>query len=204
MRRSLVPAFDLLPAAHARRQAWSRRRYRAWAVPLGLGLAASLLMLAQVQSQLQSMRDAQALLQAELDRLKARQREWAAQLQAQQAQQALGQAHRQQSERWFGASDALRAVARPLGPPARARLLELRLDDQGLLLIGQIGPAQLQPWLDSLKSRSPALGTAWLMEIGQPSSTTTSTTFREEESDEVSRFVVRFAQTPAHATGDGP
>jgi hypothetical protein len=200
MRRSLVPAFDLLPAAHARRQAWSRRRYRNLAVPLGLGLAASLLVLAQVQSHLQSMRDVQAVAQAELDRLKARQRELAAQLQAQQAQQALGQAHRQQGERWLVASDALRAVAHPLGPPARARLLELRLDDQGLLLIGLIGPAQLQPWLDSLKSRTPALGTAWLMEIGQPS----PTVLREEEPDELSRFVVRFAQTPSQATGVGP
>ena len=200
MRRSLVPAFDLLPASHARRQAWSRRRYRTLAVPLGLGLAASLLMLAQVQSHLQSMRDAQASAQAELDRLKARQRELAAQLQAQQAQQALGQAHRQQSERWLGADAALRAVARPLGPPTRARLLELRLDDQGLLLIGQISAVQLQPWLDSLKSRSPALGTAWLMEIGQSS----PTPLREEEPDELSRFVVRFAQTPGQATGRGP
>jgi len=200
MRRSLVPAFDLLPEAHARRSVWNRRRYRALAAPLGVGLAASLLILAQVQSHLQSSRDAQASVQAELDRLKARQRELTAQLQVQQNQQALAQGQQQQIERWFNAGDALRAVARPLGPPARARLLELRLDEQGLLLVGQIGPAQLQPWLDGLQSRSPALGTPWLLEIGSPPATAS----REDDAGELSRFVVRFSQTPSRAAQDSP
>lgn len=200
MRRSLVPAFDLLPATHARRMVWNRRRYRALTAPLGIGLALSLLILAQVQSHLQSSRDAQASVQAELDRLKARQRELTAQLQMQQNQQALEQGRQQQTDRWIDAGDALRAVARPLGPPARARLLELRLDEQGLLLVGQIGPAQLQPWLDGLQSRSPALGTAWLLEVGPPP----STTWREDEAGELSRFVVRFSQTPARAAQNSP
>ena len=69
-------------------------------------------------------------------------------------------------------------------------MLELRLDDQGMVLSGQIGPAQLQPWLDALSSRMPALGPAWLMEIGP----LTPPTHREDEPDELSRFVVRFAQ----------
>lgn len=190
MRRSAVPAFDLLPAAHARRRVWSRRRYRALAAPLGLGLAASLLILAQVQSHLQAMRDAQASAQAELDRMKARQRELAAQWQAHQAQQKLAQANQQHAALWQGAGQALRAVARPLGPPAQAQLLELRLDDQGMLLSGQIGPAQMQSWLDALSSRMPALGPAWLMEIGPVAPSNP----REAEPDELSRFVVRFAQ----------
>lgn len=200
MRRSTVPAFDLLPAAHARRRVWSRRRYRALATPLGVGLAASLLILAQVQRQLDAARDAQASAQAEVDRLKARQRQLAAQWQAQQARQALEQSHQQQVERWSHAGDALRAVARPLGPPAGARLLEMRLDDQGLLLTGQIGPAQLQAWLDGLTSRSPIWGQAWLMEVGlAPSSTSGG-----EDADALLRFVVRLPQTPVGLPKDKP
>jgi FtsZ-binding cell division protein ZapB len=186
----VVPAFDLLPPAHARRQAWGRRRYRALALPLGIGLMAGLMILAQIQSHLDTARESEALAQAEVGRLKSHQRQLQAQWQAQQAWQAIAQAHRQQVERWSHAGVALRAVSRPLGPPARARLLELRLDDQGLLLTGQIGPAQLQPWLDGLRAGAPALGVAWLMEIG-PSPSASSA---DDEADALSRFVVRFPQ----------
>lgn len=189
----MVPAFDLLPPAHARPQVWSRRRYRALALPLGIGLTAGLMILAQIQSHLDTAREGQALAQAEVERLKARQRQLQAQWQAQQARQAIDQAHQQQVERWSQAGVALRAVSRPLGPPARARLLELRLDDQGLLLTGQIGPDRLQPWLDGLRSGAPALGAAWLMEIGPPPSAISGV----DETDALSRFVVRFSQSPA-------
>ena len=195
MMRRAVPAFDLLPAAIRSRP---RSRRAPWPVLLpafGAGLACGLLMLAEGQRCLQDEREALKLLQAELERLQARQRERAPQLQAQQVLRDQQQHHAHQRLGWQHAGEVLHRLAQISPRAARFQLLELKLDDQGLLLTGQVTASEFQNWQRALQL---PWGTAQLLELS-PSPVAAEV----HDSHEMSRFVLRLA-APAGVAGARP
>lgn len=195
MRRA-VPAFDLLPASMR-----ARRRFRpaSWRLPLlafAAGLLGGFLILAEGQRRTQDELQAMVPLQAELERLQARQRELAPQLRAQQDLNEQQQAHAQQRSRWQDAAELLLRLARKPARSARFQLLELKLDEQGLLLTGQIAAGEFQSWMSALQL---PWGSAQLLELS-PSSAVGDV---QDGLPETSRFVLRFA-SPAGVIGARP
>ena len=184
--RGAVPAFDLLPASMRAR---SRSRPAPWRLPLlafGAGLLGGLLILAEGQRRTQDELQAMVPLQAELERLQARQRELAPQLRALQDLNEQQQAHAQQRSRWQDAAELLLRLARKPAPSVRFQLLELKLDEQGLLLTGQIPAGEFQSWMSALQL---PWGSAQLLELS-PSSAVGDV---QDGQPEMSRFVLRFA-----------
>ena len=194
MMRSAVPAFDLLPSSVRRRRRSGPARWRPMLLALGAGLACGFLMLAEGQRRLQQERESLAPLQSELEGLQARQRELASKLQVQQALHAQQQGHAQQRSRWQGASYLLQRLAQVPARSARLQLLELRLDEQGLLLTGQIASAEFQAWMAGLQL---PWGPARLLELSPPSASSEV----PEGQPEMSRFVLRFVPSSGSSGG---
>ncbi len=194
MMRFAVPAFDLLPASMPKRRRSGLAPWRPMLVALGAGWACGLFILAEGQRRLEDERESLVPLQSEWDGLQARQRELASKLQAQQALEAQQQGHAQQHARWQGASHLLQRLAQAPGPSARLQLLELRLDEQGLILSGQIASGEFQAWMAGLQLPG---GPARLLELSPP----TAAGEMPEGQPEMSRFVLRFAPLSAPSGG---
>ena len=194
MMRSAVPAFDLRPASMRTRRRSGPAPWRPMLVALGAGLACGLLILAEGQRRLQQERESLVPLKSELEGLQARQRELALKLQAQEALEAQQQGHALQRSRWQGASHLLQRLAQAPGRSARLQLLELRLDEQGLLLIGQIASGEFQAWMAGLQLPG---GPARLLELSPPSAPGEM----PEGQPEMSRFVLRFAPSSVSSGG---
>lgn len=184
MTRAAVPVFDLLPAVTGLRRRPRRTALRPTLLAVGTAMAAGLLIMAEGQRRLQDERDALVPMQAELERLQARQSELTPQVQAQQNQHAQRQAYLEQRARWQLASQVLQRLGQAPGRSARLQLLELRLDEQGLLLTGQMLPTELQPWMAGLKL---PLGPGRLLELSAPALVGDTSDGRSE----LSRFVIR-------------
>lgn len=196
MMHGAVPAFDLLPASM---RAPRRSRRAPWPILLpafAAGLACGLLMLAEGQRRLQDEREALMPLQAQLERVQARQRELAPELQAQQALREQQQGHAQQRSRWQEAGELLQRLAQTSARAARFRLVELKLDEKGLLLTGQIASGDFQNWQRALQL---PWGPARLIELSPSSGV------GEEKQDRAQtlRFVLRFA-APAGESKERP
>lgn len=194
MMRSAVPAFDLRPASMRTRRRSGPAPWRPMLVALGAGLACGLLILAEGQRRLQQERESLVPLKSELEGLQARQRELALKLQAQEALEAQQQGHALQRSRWQGASHLLQRLAQAPGRSARLQLLELRLDEQGLLLTGQIASGEFQAWMAGLQLPG---GPARLLELSPPSAPGEM----PEGQPEMSRFVLRFAPSSVSSGG---
>jgi Tfp pilus assembly protein PilN len=194
MMRFAVPAFDLLPASVRRRRRSGPAAWRPMLVALGAGWACGLLILAEGQRRLEDDRESLVPLKSELEGLQARQRELAPKLQAQQALEAQQQVHALQRSRWQGASHLLQRLAQAPGPSARLQLTELRLDEQGLLLTGQIASSEFQAWMAGLQLPG---GPAQLLELSPPSAPGEI----PDGQPEMSRFVLRFSPSSAPSGG---
>jgi hypothetical protein len=167
MMGAVVPAFDLLPATVRRRFGW--RRHRATlALAFLCGAAIAWLALTDRRAQLEQAARELSRQQAELERLQAERVALEQLLRVRQSEQAQRLLHEQQQAQWGLAAQTLRAVAQPLGSVPGSQLLELRLDEQGLQLVGQIEPQRMQAWLEAVRQRSHIWNEPELIEIAPP------------------------------------
>lgn len=215
--RAAVPSFDLLPAGPGKRRFEWRRRLPVLGLALCAGLTASLLSLNETRDQAERMHTENFRAQLDLERMQAQHRDLELQLQAKQQREARWQQHLLQQGRWLAAHQTLVALAHPLGPVAGSQLLELRLDEQNLHLVGQIGPQQMHGWLRKLGDRAHALGPLQIVEIG-PGSVAKSGPLSDSRTDSrtdlpyptpggggpVLRFVVRTERGLDGAAGSSP
>lgn len=196
MRGTAVPDFDLLPPAVRRRFGWRRRR-ASLALAFLCGAAIAWLGLTDLRQQLERSALEIARTQSELEPLRAERVALEQVLEARQREQAQRLLHEQQQARWGQAAQTLRAVAQPLGPVPGSQLLELRLDEQGLQLVGQIAPQRMQAWLEGVRQRSPSWGEPELIEIAPP----VRSALTAVEPPDLLRFVARFAPAEDSAVG---
>jgi hypothetical protein len=189
MTSARVPAFDLLPATLRRRFGWRRHRATLALAFLG-GVAIAWFPLADRREQLERAALELARQQGELERLQAERVKLEQVLQASQREQAQRLLHEQQQAQWGLAAQTLRAVAQPLGSVPGSQLLELRLDEQGLQLVGQIEPQRMQAWLEAVRQRSRAWDPPELIEIAPPG----RSALAAGEPPDLLRFVARFGR----------
>lgn len=199
MMGAAVPAFDLLPATVRRRFGW--RRHRATlALAFLCGAAIAWLALTDRRAQLEQAALELSRQQAELERLQAERVALEQLLRVRQSEQAQRLLHEQQQAQWGQAAQTLRAVAHPLGSVPGSGLLELRLDGQGLQLVGQIAPQRMQAWLESVRQRSHIWNEPELIEIAPPG----PSALAPGEAPDLLRFVARFRRTENAAIGGTP
>jgi hypothetical protein len=196
MTGALVPALDLLPATVRRRFDWRRHRAALALAFLG-GVAVAWFALVDRREQVEQAALELARQQGELERLQAELVKLEQVLQASQREQAQRLLHEQWQAQWALAAQTLRAVAQPLGSAPGSQLLELRLDEQGLQLVGQIAPQRMQAWLEVVHQRSRAWDRPELIEIAPPGRSALAAV----EPPDLLRFVARFGRVEKAAVG---
>jgi hypothetical protein len=196
MTGALVPALDLLPSTVRRRFDWRRHRAALALAFLG-GVAVAWFALVDRREQVEQAALELARQQGELERLQAELVKLEQVLQASQREQAQRLLHEQWQAQWALAAQTLRAVAQPLGSAPGSQLLELRLDEQGLQLVGQIAPQRMQTWLEVVHQRSRAWDRPELIEIAPPGRSALAAV----EPPDLLRFVARFGRVEKAAVG---
>ena len=196
MTGTAVPAFDLLPPKVRRRFGWARHR-ASLALAFLVGAAIAWLALMDRRQRVEQGAIELARQQGELDRLQSELVTLEQVLQARQREHAQHLLQEQQQAQWGLAAQSLRAVAQPLGPVPGSQLLELRLDEHGLQLVGQIAPQRMQAWLEAVRQRSRSWSEPELIEIA-PAVRSASA---PGESADLLRFVARFGRAENTAVG---